>query len=532
MTKADHRALLTSLALGMMALACSPAFADPFGPNMTLGASTTIGGKVPLPTTGGFLTGLIQQGASGSVSPFTGSYDSGGSLSWHVGSSYTGLAVGPTIAVPSVVGTPSTQTSAPYTTPDTTDAPQAQVVINTTATAASGYHYNYGVYPLAINLDVSPTLSTLSNPNGTNDVALQMYGLLAPKGGGNCSTVTCASLWITNPDLKVIGTQGQVKVGLVTEDDYNNSYQGTDAFQVNHWFTYGGDYPVTASLYMTNQFTDNYTATATVSGTTVTVTSGYKFDPGLTYMVTVGGQLMRVASVTACSPAQVGHSLCSSSLTLQKSPDQPGHRRRDLVEPRRRDLRRAGVGHRDHAAEPGCRRPLQHHGLLRRGAGRPSLRRFFERQRGDGRHRRAVLRHDEQRADALLRRLSTPAAASTRRSRRRHAGFREQRCIVFDEVGAANGVNHVRVTDAATGGGPSLTVIGSDTNVPLTISAQGTGKVNFGSAVQIPSLQITGTTAATSTSTGAFRRTAALAWLARATSAASSSARRQTTRWP
>ena len=60
--------------------------------------------------------------------------------------------------------------------------------------------------------------------------------------------------------------------------------------------------------------------------------------------------------------------------------------------------------------------------------------------------------------------------------------------IVFDEVAVANGVNHIRVTNAATGGTAGLSAIGSDANVNLSISAQGTGSITVPSQTYFGSL--------------------------------------------
>lgn len=47
------------------------------------------------------------------------------------------------------------------------------------------------------------------------------------------------------------------------------------------------------------------------------------------------------------------------------------------------------------------------------------------------------------------------------------------------EIGStASAVNHVKVTNAATGGQPLLSAAGSDTNIPLKLQGKGTGGVN------------------------------------------------------
>lgn len=56
---------------------------------------------------------------------------------------------------------------------------------------------------------------------------------------------------------------------------------------------------------------------------------------------------------------------------------------------------------------------------------------------------------------------------------------------------AASAVNHVRIQNAAAGGGPTINVAGSDTNVNLNIAAKGTGAVRHTSKVAYASETIT-----------------------------------------
>ena len=49
------------------------------------------------------------------------------------------------------------------------------------------------------------------------------------------------------------------------------------------------------------------------------------------------------------------------------------------------------------------------------------------------------------------------------------------------EVGEAGGTvkNHLKITNAVSGGGPSITAAGEETNVPITITSKGTGNATF-----------------------------------------------------
>lgn len=50
--------------------------------------------------------------------------------------------------------------------------------------------------------------------------------------------------------------------------------------------------------------------------------------------------------------------------------------------------------------------------------------------------------------------------------------------LIFQKTASA--VNHIEVTNAATGNAPSIAAVGDDTNVDLTLSAKGTGNINLG----------------------------------------------------
>ena len=62
----------------------------------------------------------------------------------------------------------------------------------------------------------------------------------------------------------------------------------------------------------------------------------------------------------------------------------------------------------------------------------------------------------------------------------------------------ASAVNHVEFTNAATGSGPSLNAVGSDTNVPMFFAAKGTGSVVLNSKYSLNTETLTGTTVAAS----------------------------------
>lgn len=50
------------------------------------------------------------------------------------------------------------------------------------------------------------------------------------------------------------------------------------------------------------------------------------------------------------------------------------------------------------------------------------------------------------------------------------------------EIGAtASAVNHIKITNAATGGLPVIEAVGDDTNISITLSAKGTGGIKIGS---------------------------------------------------
>ena len=55
------------------------------------------------------------------------------------------------------------------------------------------------------------------------------------------------------------------------------------------------------------------------------------------------------------------------------------------------------------------------------------------------------------------------------------ADANENELIDFTATGSA--VNHVGITNAATGNGPTLSATGDDTNIYLNITPKGTGKV-------------------------------------------------------
>ncbi|KKK51167.1 hypothetical protein LCGC14_3117670, partial [marine sediment metagenome] len=54
--------------------------------------------------------------------------------------------------------------------------------------------------------------------------------------------------------------------------------------------------------------------------------------------------------------------------------------------------------------------------------------------------------------------------------------------LVLDAVGTA--VNHLRITNSITTGGPNISAIGDDTDIDLQLQGKGTGTVRFGSDLQ------------------------------------------------
>jgi hypothetical protein len=58
--------------------------------------------------------------------------------------------------------------------------------------------------------------------------------------------------------------------------------------------------------------------------------------------------------------------------------------------------------------------------------------------------------------------------------------------------GAVSGVNYFSMTGASAGNTPSLAVAGSDTDIDLTLTPKGTGKVRFGTFTASADAPITG----------------------------------------
>ena len=68
--------------------------------------------------------------------------------------------------------------------------------------------------------------------------------------------------------------------------------------------------------------------------------------------------------------------------------------------------------------------------------------------------------------------------------------------VVFQTASSA--VNHVEVTNAATGAAPAFNAVGSDTNVSMSLAAKGTGSLNLNSKINYTTETLTGTTVAAS----------------------------------
>ena len=68
--------------------------------------------------------------------------------------------------------------------------------------------------------------------------------------------------------------------------------------------------------------------------------------------------------------------------------------------------------------------------------------------------------------------------------------------IVFQTASSA--VNHVEITNAATGAAPAFNAVGSDTNVTMSLAAKGTGSLNLNSKINYTTETLTGTTVAAS----------------------------------
>lgn len=432
--------------------------------------------------TGDTVLGSFNVLSNATITPFSGKYATNGSLDWNLTANGIFTATDPTINAPDVIGTGSIQSSPPFTDPNKAISSRTQMLINT---RVGDTHPSWGVFPFEINFDDSPALGApITTPN--NDVEFQGNMLIAPTGGqGDCSKNFCVSGWGMNIDLKVRGSQGQVMLAVQNEADYNNSYQGKDAFQVNQWLTYGGDYPIIASIYSTNQFTDNYTGTATVSGSTVTWTSGFKFDPDLTYMLTIGGQLVRVASVAACSPAPAGHQLCSTSLTLQKAPTAQGANVSFSWAPAAATF---GILFADAPATPLNQtadliaNDMAYYGVVLGGHHYIDFSSGNEATDGTGAPYFGSMNSGQKLCFSGLdacRNQYTNGAANVLQDISSGG-------VVFDELGVSGATSHIRVTDAAGGGGPLLSAVGTDANVSLNLAPQGTGLLVLNGPVVLP----------------------------------------------
>ena len=68
--------------------------------------------------------------------------------------------------------------------------------------------------------------------------------------------------------------------------------------------------------------------------------------------------------------------------------------------------------------------------------------------------------------------------------------------VVFQT--ATSAVNHVEITNAATGAAPAFNAVGSDTNVTMSLAAKGTGSLNLNSKINYTTETLTGTTVAAS----------------------------------
>ena len=68
--------------------------------------------------------------------------------------------------------------------------------------------------------------------------------------------------------------------------------------------------------------------------------------------------------------------------------------------------------------------------------------------------------------------------------------------VVFQTASSA--VNHVEITNAATGAAPAFNAVGSDTNVTMSLAAKGTGSLNLNSKINYTTETLTGTTVAAS----------------------------------
>ncbi|MDA7494712.1 hypothetical protein N8455_00060 [Candidatus Gracilibacteria bacterium] len=68
--------------------------------------------------------------------------------------------------------------------------------------------------------------------------------------------------------------------------------------------------------------------------------------------------------------------------------------------------------------------------------------------------------------------------------------------IVFQT--ATGAVNHVELTNAATGAAPAFNAVGGDTNVTMSLAAKGTGSLNLNSKINYTTETLTGTTVAAS----------------------------------
>jgi hypothetical protein len=58
-------------------------------------------------------------------------------------------------------------------------------------------------------------------------------------------------------------------------------------------------------------------------------------------------------------------------------------------------------------------------------------------------------------------------------------------------VATGSAVNHIRVTNSATGSGPTISAVGGDTNANLNVSAKGTGTIIAGSRIRFKSYTTT-----------------------------------------
>jgi len=402
-------------------------------------------------TSGTTVTFVTGSGYGGSVSSFP-----AGAPSIRIGSTNYTIANYNSPTSLTLTTSAGVQTGAYYNIVDIAHAPYAQNFTQSISKSAT-LPENAISFNFLVNKGGDPYVT------GDNNQKVGLYGLINAQPDPAAGTHP-GKTWGQNIDLVISTGSGNV-LGVNDEKDYSNnqadSYVGGPSFRVMEWHNYLSSYPIIASLYLTSEANNVFTGTVNTSGTAVTAVTQAGFGAFTSDIstITINGVLYRVASV-----------IDGTHLTLVTSAGS-----------------QTGVAYsaNNHAV---------HNGILIGGDNTvkdndiASSSSAYNMISATGNHNIVFNAAGDNAPYSFLSKSGQALCLNSFDGCWTYVGsnitrFTQNSGYVLDLSGGASAVNRVLIASSGTGFGPAIKAVGTDTNVPLNIYAQGTSSIQLQSSL-------------------------------------------------